>query len=135
MKQTAIFPGRYVQSQGALADLGDEVSRLGAKALAIAGETAKDSIIPPHLTGWNNSRQVSIEPFGGECCDQEISRLAQIVKEQSCDVVIGVGGGKVIDTAKAVGHEAGSRAVYIGLARHTMTETALRAILVGTWRA
>ena len=41
MKQTAIFPGRYVQSEGALADLGDEVSRLGTRVLLIAGGTAQ----------------------------------------------------------------------------------------------
>ena len=51
MKQTAIFPGRYVQSQGALADLGDEISRFGTKALAIAGETAKNAILPPFSAG------------------------------------------------------------------------------------
>ena len=113
MKQTAIFPGRYVQSEGALTDLGEEVSRLGAKALAIAGETTRNSIIPPLLPSWSKSCQVSVEPFGGECCDDEISRLTQIVKEQGCDVVIGMGGGKVIDTAKAVGHEAGTRVAIV----------------------
>jgi glycerol dehydrogenase len=108
MKQTAIFPGRYVQSQGALADLGEEISRLGSKALVIAGATAENTIIPPLLPTWGKSCQISVESFGGECSDDEISRLTQIVKEQGCDVVIGVGGGKVIDTAKAVGHEAGA---------------------------
>ncbi len=33
MKQTAIFPGRYVQAEGAIGMLAEEVQRLGANAL------------------------------------------------------------------------------------------------------
>ena len=109
VKQTAIFPGRYVQSEGALADLGDEVSRLGTRALVIAGGTAKDSLIPPFLPRWSERLQLSVERFGGECSDQEIERLTQVAKQQACEVVVGMGGGKVIDTAKAVGYQAGAR--------------------------
>jgi glycerol dehydrogenase len=109
MKQTAIFPGRYVQAEGALAGLGSEISRLGARALFIAGGTARDSLIAPFLPKWMEQILLSIEPFGGECSDQEIERLTQIAKEQDVDVVVGLGGGKVIDTAKAVGYQAGAR--------------------------
>ena len=109
MKQTAIFPGRYVQSEGALADLGDEVSRLGTRALVIAGGTAHDSLLPSFLPHWSERLQLSVERFGGECSDQEIERLTQVAKQQACEVVVGMGGGKVIDTAKAVGYQAGAR--------------------------
>ena len=65
MKQIAIFPGRYVQSEGALADLGDEISRLGARVLLIAGGTARDSLLPPLLPRWGERLQLFVEPFGG----------------------------------------------------------------------
>ena len=39
MKQTAIFPGRYVQAEGALEGLGEEIQRLGSKALLVVGNT------------------------------------------------------------------------------------------------
>ncbi|MCY2989394.1 MAG: iron-containing alcohol dehydrogenase, partial [Planctomycetota bacterium] len=109
MKQTAIFPGRYVQSEGALADVGDEVSRLGTRALVIAGGTAHDSLLPSFLPHWSERLQLTVERFGGECSDQEIERLTQVAKQQACEVVVGMGGGKVIDTAKAVGYQAGAR--------------------------
>lgn len=105
MKQTAIFPGRYVQQEGALRELGEEVVRLGTNALLIAGATAAETIIPSHQSAWSERFKVTLERFGGECCDEEIQRLAAIAKSSECDVVIGMGGGKAIDTAKAVGHE------------------------------
>jgi glycerol dehydrogenase-like iron-containing ADH family enzyme len=38
MQLTAVFPGRYVQAEGALAQLGNEVARLGGNALLIANQ-------------------------------------------------------------------------------------------------
>ena len=104
MKQTAIFPGRYVQAEGALSELGGEIARLGQNALIIAGGTAESTIIPRYLPAWRGQLELTVEPFGGECSDQEIERLAQTAKGQGCDCIVGMGGGKVMDTAKAVGH-------------------------------
>lgn len=42
--------------------------------------------------------------FRGECSPSEIERLARLARDEGVDAVIGLGGGKVLDTAKAVGH-------------------------------
>lgn len=39
---------------------------------------------------------VVFDYFNGECCESEINRLVAIVKEKGCDLVIGVGGGKIL---------------------------------------
>jgi glycerol dehydrogenase len=44
----------------------------------------------------------SEELFQGESSDSEIERLARIARGNSCDVIVASGGGKAIDTAKAV---------------------------------
>mgnify|MGYP005801948299 CR=1 FL=1 len=41
-------------------------------------------------------------PFTGECSRAEIERLRKIGKENKCKCIIGLGGGKAIDTAKCV---------------------------------
>ena len=46
--------------------------------------------------------------FNGECCNSEIDRLVKIVKDEQCDLTIGIGGGKIFDTAKAVAYYAGT---------------------------
>jgi glycerol dehydrogenase len=104
MKQTAIFPGRYVQAEGALGELGEEIARLGRRALIVAGGTAAGSIIPRYRDRWPAQFEPVVEPFGGECSDEEIQRLAEVAGARGCDAIVGMGGGKVIDTAKAVGH-------------------------------
>ena len=75
MKQTAIFPGRYVQATGALDELGQEVARLGRNALIIAGATAHKTIVPRYASTWQEQFAWTSERFGGECCDEEIERL------------------------------------------------------------
>ncbi len=129
MKQTAIFPGRYVQAEGALKDLDEEIARLGKKALIIAGSTAETSIIPLHRSAWRKPFEVSIESFGGECSDEEIDRLAGIAKSRACDVIIGMGGGKVIDTAKAVGHAAASRVAIVPTIASTDAPTSAVSVI------
>ncbi len=93
MEHTAIFPGRYVQAEGALDQLGEEIERLGNKALAIAGGTASGSLVPPLLPNWRERIEVSVERFGGECSDGEIQRLTRLAQSRDCDVVVALGGG------------------------------------------
>ncbi|KPA80024.1 bacterial-type glycerol dehydrogenase [Leptomonas pyrrhocoris] len=99
--RTAIFPGRYVQGPGAIDLLGDELSRFGKQALILAdpfvAETMKDKI----LKSLNGKVDVKLEVFSRECCDHEIHRLAD---NKGVDVVAGIGGGKTMDTCKAVAH-------------------------------
>ena len=49
----------------------------------------------------------SRETFGGICSHREIDRITEVARKGKADVVIGVGGGTTLDTAKAVGHQAG----------------------------
>jgi glycerol dehydrogenase len=132
MKQTAIFPGRYVQQEDALGELGEEVARLGTNALIVAGGTAEDAILPLYKPAWSERIQVHVERFGGECCDEEIARLAAIARDRECDVVIGMGGGKVIDAAKAVGNDVGARVAIVPTIASTDAPTSAVSVIYTT---
>ncbi|MGB9812225.1 MAG: glycerol dehydrogenase [Thermovenabulum sp.] len=98
-----ISPSRYVQGPGALKFLGEQIKHLGQKAFVIGGKTAisqTQDIIKKSLEEQNIS--FKFETFRGECCDSEINRLKEIAVSEKCDVVVSVGGGKVIDTGKAL---------------------------------
>jgi len=96
-------PGRYIQGPGALDHLGSILGGLGQKPLVIAdrivwgllGQRVRDSLA-----------QAGLEPvraeFGGECCLDEIERISALAREAGVGAIVGLGGGKTIDTAKAV---------------------------------
>lgn len=47
---------------------------------------------------------LEIAPFGGECSQNEIDRLRGVAEKAQCGAVLGIGGGKTLDTAKALAH-------------------------------
>ncbi len=106
MLRTTIFPGRYVQGKDARKRLGRELERYGEKGFVICDPFVTENLLPDFDPYMRDGIQVSIEKFGGECSDEEIQRLLELVKITDSDFIVGLGGGKTIDTAKAVAYEA-----------------------------
>jgi len=105
MITATLFPGKYIQGAGAADELSGWAGRYGKKALVIGSPSSFDKIIPRILSAMQESLPVVAEKFERECSDEEIARLKAAAQRESCDVVIGVGGGKTLDTAKGVAHE------------------------------
>lgn len=103
MRKAFISPTKYVQCDGALYDLGDYVKLYGSSALLIAhrDDAAR---VKAQLDSTSAKTGVNFvaSDFGGECSRQEVARLTEVAKRANCDVIIGLGGGKAIDTAKCV---------------------------------
>lgn len=95
-------PGKYVQGPGALAQLPGHIADLGSRALLIATASGKARVEETLRQGGGES--FPFATLEGECCIQEVERLGGIFRAEGCDVVVGIGGGKVLDTAKAVAY-------------------------------
>jgi len=108
----AVFPGKYIQGENALAELPDLIRLLGKNGLILASPTAKSQI----LSKYNLSESedwISVEEFHGECCEKELSRLAEIISRKKIDILVGMGGGKTIDTAKIASDRAGIPVIIV----------------------
>ena len=95
----AVFPGKYIQSENALVQLPDLIKLFGKRGLILASPTAKNKILPSYKFEELGDLIV-VEEFRGECCETELNRLEENINRNKIDVLVGMGGGKTIDTAK-----------------------------------
>lgn len=103
MRKAFISPGKYVQGEGELLNLGYFVKTFGSTALLIAHEDDVNRVQEQlDATKATYGIQFVQSNFGGECSREEVTRLQALAAESNCDCTIGLGGGKAIDTAKCV---------------------------------
>lgn len=96
--------GRYLQEPDIIAKLGEEVLRIGKMPLVIGGKTAL-SITKEKI---ERSLSTTCEKFMiiehcGTCNEERANELAEIAKTHGYDVIVGVGGGVIMDFSKLVG--------------------------------
>jgi len=106
--KSIVFPGKFLLGKGILSDLETYVKPLGKKILVISSNSVM-GIAKEKITGI----PAEFVLFGGECSRNEIKRLAGIAKEKGCDCVVGIGGGKLLDTAKSVAYDLGEPVVIV----------------------
>jgi len=96
-------PGQYVQGIGALDRIGSIIKDFGEKPLIVSDDVVW-SILGERVTAGiaESGMKPILASFGGECSHSEIDRISALCRDAGGDVVIGLGGGKTIDTAKAV---------------------------------
>ena len=100
-------PAKYVQGQNVLAEFDKYLDGMGKKLLIII-DPFVDTFLHPVLDKCFEGKDFEIvyEEFRGECCQTLIDRLAGVAKDNGCTAVIGIGGGKTLDTTKGVAHYA-----------------------------
>ncbi|PVZ85116.1 glycerol dehydrogenase [Serratia sp. S1B] len=98
-------PSKYIQGPNALASAGEYAKALADNyfviaddfVMKLAGETVLNSL---QQQGVKHYACV----FNGECSHKEIKRLGEELQKHGCKGVIGIGGGKTLDTAKAIAY-------------------------------
>ena len=112
MFKKAVFPGKYIQGVGAVRELPALINLLGQQGLILASPSVHNRVLPGCGVDWSAS-SIPVELFRGECCQEELARLCDTVSQKKVDVLVGMGGGKTIDTAKIVADRAGIPVIII----------------------
>ena len=103
MARIFISPSKYVQGPGELTRLGEYAKAYGDHALVVISEGGlrrSGDVITASLEAAGVAH--TYDNFNGECSQAEIDRLVEVFRASGADFVVGVGGGKIFDTAKAV---------------------------------
>ncbi|MCA6506325.1 MAG: iron-containing alcohol dehydrogenase family protein [Pseudanabaena sp.] len=98
----AIAPAQLLRGTGILSQLPKYLSRYGNKALVIAGETA-NQVTASYF--HNSDHEIIHAPAIANCSDENLAMLRRLVQQENPQVIVGIGGGKVLDTAKLVAHQ------------------------------
>ncbi len=104
-KSFRIGCGRYLQEAGILQNLGSEVLRLGKAPLIVGGKTALSltrSTIEQSVAGA--CPRYRIETHSGTCNEEDARAFGKLALEEGFDVIVGVGGGVIMDFAKMIAH-------------------------------
>ena len=96
-------PMRYIQGPGEIENLCRFTSELGTYAYVLIDGFIFDTL-KARIDGIFSGSETKVHcaKFGGESSQEEIDKAAAEIKELGTDVLIGIGGGKTIDTVKLI---------------------------------
>lgn len=101
MKKIIVMPRRYVQGPGVLSELGAIVAPVGKRAIVFWDsfiEGAMGSKVLGSLAESGIESQAVL--FGGEATQAQRKSLVQAARDFNAAMIIALGGGKTLDTAK-----------------------------------
>lgn len=106
------FPGKYIQGKGALEKL---YEILDGKKAAMVCDGFVWNLVGKTITerAEEKGSQVFRTHFQGETTQKELDALLEVCKTESVSFILGVGGGKAMDTARAGSHFSGIPLVII----------------------
>lgn len=97
-------PGRYVQGPGELSRQGRYLSWLGCAAYVLFDQGTEDRLCKQIVDGFldEDLSEPFFKIYDGPCTEDAVVEMAKEARAEYCDMVVGIGGGKILDIAKAV---------------------------------
>ncbi|MFM2303181.1 MAG: hypothetical protein RLZZ135_588 [Cyanobacteriota bacterium] len=98
-----VAPAVVMRGRQAIESAIESIVKLGQRPLIIGGE---QSLSLSQLQVLNTQSALTIErvQYSPDCCESSLDRLDRAVSAHQADLIIGIGGGKCLDTAKLLAH-------------------------------
>jgi glycerol dehydrogenase len=101
-----VAPARVLRGDRALAQSGEAIAHLGQRPLVVGGGNtlaALSSQLQPVLKQQQLS--YSFASYSPDCSEASLASLEEAATKHQADLIIGIGGGKALDTAKLLAHQ------------------------------
>ncbi len=118
----------YTIGADAYENIKDVCGCLGKRALIVGGETALSKSIDKLRVAMHDFEIVDVVVYGKECTRKHVEELYNIYKSDAIDFVVGVGGGKAIDTSKCLADLLGVMIVTIPTLASTCAASSALAV-------
>jgi len=94
--------GRYIQEPEVLENSGTEIARFGKRAYIIGGPNAMNAVWKRMEPSFDKA-QIAYEKeiYAGFPSYKKIEILKKSITDKQCDVLVGIGGGRIMDLTKA----------------------------------
>ncbi len=123
-------PSRYVQGPGEINNLETYTSLYGDKVLAIIDPFFYEEFSEKLKKQYEEKgAQIICQKFKGEVTLKNIDAAYEEVKDFAPQIVVGIGGGKTLDTAKAVAYKTGAVMVIVPTSASTDAPTSALSVV------
>lgn len=130
MEKLFISPSKYVQGEGILQQSGVYLKEMGGSLLLLTDSFVWDMLGSEYEgTLKQEGLDVTSTIFSGEVSSEAIQKISEEIEEKNIEVLVALGGGKIIDLGKAIAAEQESKLAILPTTASTDAPTSSVSVI------